>query len=46
MNHSLSDQVIAQRRIVFGPVAAAFGVLRLDGPIAAARDAALARRRC
>lgn len=34
MNHSVSDQQIALRRIVFGPVAAAFGALRLDAPIA------------
>ncbi|MEA2719243.1 MAG: maleylacetate reductase [Candidatus Eremiobacteraeota bacterium] len=30
----VSDQRIAERRVVFGPVAEAFGAIRLDGPIA------------
>jgi alcohol dehydrogenase class IV len=34
MNETISDQRIAERRIVFGPVMQAVAALRLDGPIA------------
>jgi maleylacetate reductase len=34
MAYALSDQRIAERRVVFGPVAEAFAALRLDGPVA------------
>jgi maleylacetate reductase len=34
MNHTLSDQSIAVRRILFGPLHEALGALHLEGPIA------------
>lgn len=45
MNETLSDQSIAVRRILFGPLREALGALKLDGPVAllgSARSVALA----